>query len=93
MIEALKLVAQMFFAGGLIFMAALFLRSLFATQAIPQDEIDAEARRLIVEHGDGAVEAAESQLLRSQWAKGRNDNRERAELVLKAVQMSLRIKR
>jgi len=56
---------------------------------IPQSQIDEEARRLIVEYGDGAVEAAEGLVQRSQWAKGKNDSRERYARILKAVTDSL----
>ena len=91
MIEAFKLAAQMFFGAGLLFLFVLFDRSFFEKPSIPQDEINAEARKLISEHGADAVSVAESQLLRSQWAKGKSDSRERAELVLKAVQQSERV--
>jgi len=56
---------------------------------IPQPEIDAEARRLIVEHGERAIEAVEMTVQRAQWAKGQNDSRERAARVLKAVRKNL----
>lgn len=56
---------------------------------IPQSEIDEEARRLIVEYGDGAIEAAEMNVQRAQWAKGKSDSRERAARVLKAVRKAM----
>ena len=56
---------------------------------IPEDEIDAETRRLVVEYGAGAVESAKMTVQRSQWAKGRNDSRERSARVLKAVRLLL----
>lgn len=88
MIEAVKFAAQMFFGAGLLFVFGLLVRSFFEKPSILQDEINAEARDLITEHGTDAVSVAESQLLRSQWAKGKSDSLERAELVLKAVQQS-----
>jgi hypothetical protein len=39
---------------------------------IPQQEIDEEARRLIVDHGERAIEEAESLVQRSQWSKGQS---------------------
>lgn len=63
------------------------LRELFHT--IPQPEIDAEARALIVEHGDGAISVAERHVERAQWSKGSNDAPERTARVLKAVRKKL----
>ena len=57
---------------------------------IPQSEIETEARRLIVEYGDGAVKAAEMKVQRSQWAKGKSDSPERAKRVLNTVRKKLK---
>lgn len=89
MLEAFGFAIQMFFAASLIFLVVFSVRIFFAKSSIPQKEIDAEARRLIVQYGDGAVEAAEGRVLRSQWAKGKNDSRERSEQVLKAVRAKI----
>lgn len=62
-----------------------FLISRLRGHTIPQSEIDAEARRLIVEHGAQAVAVARGNVQRAQWAKGKSDAPERAERVLKAV--------
>ena len=77
-------------AGALFAMAQLFFLPFFEKDTIPQEEIDAEARFLIVTYGEDAIEAAKGNVTRSQWAKGRNDSRERSERVLKAVRASLK---
>jgi len=87
MIEALKLGFGLLLLGGLLLGAAYVGRSLMG-ERIPQDEIDAEARQLIADHGADAVSIAEGNVQRSQWAKGKSDSRERAARVLKAVQKS-----
>ena len=87
MIEALQLGFGLIFLGGLLFGAAYVVRSL-TREFIPQDEIDTEARELIAAHGADAVSVAQGNVERSQWAKGNNDKRQRAEQVLKAVRKS-----
>lgn len=89
MLEAFNFAAQMFFGGGLILVLVYSIRLFFEKPTVPQDEIDAEARRLIVQYGDGAIDAAEGLVQRSQWAKGKNDSRERSAQVLKAVKKLL----
>lgn len=54
------------------------LLSRFHGHTIPQSEIDAEARRYIVEYGVDAVQRAGSAAQRAQWAKGNSDTQERA---------------
>jgi len=76
--------------GAAIFAIARLMLSGSGPPPIPQEEIDAEARRLIVTYGDGALEAAEQSVQRAQWAKGRNNSRERSKRVLEAVRASLR---
>jgi len=87
MTEALQLGFGLILLGGLLFGAAYAVRSLIR-ERIPQEEIDLEARELIAVHGADAVSVAEGNAERSQWAKGNNDQRQRAERVLAAVRQS-----
>jgi len=87
MTEALQMGVGLFFAGSLLFAFAYALRSMIRDR-IPQEEIDADARRLIAEHGPDALAVAEGHVQRSQWTKGNNDKIERAGRVLKAVRKS-----
>ena len=61
----------------------------FCGHTISDEEIDTEARRLIVQYGNGAVAVAEGAVERSQWSKGKSDSRERAARVLRAVAKKL----
>ena len=69
----------------MVLAVVLVIYSALPHRTIAQDEIDTEARHLIIEHGDGAIEAAEMSVQRSQWAKGNDDSMERSARVLKAV--------
>lgn len=87
MTEALRLGLGLIFVGGLLGGLAYAIRAM-TRHTIPQEEIDAEARQLITEHGAEAMSVAEGNVQRSQWAKGKNNKMEKAARVLKAVQES-----
>lgn len=74
--------------GAILYIIVACLRE---RNTLSQDEIDAEARRLIVEHGAEAVTAAEMSVQRAQWSKGRNTAPERTARVLKAVRQNLEL--
>ena len=61
------------------------LKDLIFGHTIPQEEIDAEARRIVEEHGPYALKAAYGNWERTQWAKGDNSKHERSARVLRAV--------
>lgn len=76
--------------AGIAIAMIIALRSyLSPRRSIPQAEIDAEARQLIIEHGAGAIEAAKARVERAQWAKGNSLAPERAERILKTVREKL----
>lgn len=85
MIDVINWFFMVLIGAGAVFALAQWVLPVSEKHTIPQQEIDAEARQLIVTYGDGAIEAAELDVERAQWAKGRNKSRERSERVLKAV--------
>lgn len=65
---------------------AFLYRMLYGFEPIPQSEINAEVRRIMVEHGTGpaAVAHATGIVERLQWSKN-NRNQVKADKVLKAL--------
>ena len=87
MTEALRVGLGLIFAGGLMGGVAYAIRAM-NRHTIPQEDIDAEARQLIAQHGAEAMSVAEGNVQRAQWAKGKNDSMEKIARVLKAVRES-----
>ena len=87
MTEALRLGLGLIFVGGLLGGLAYAVR-MMNRHTIPQEDIDAEARQLISEHGAEALSVAEGHVQRAQWAKGKNDSMEKTARVLKAFRES-----
>lgn len=83
-------VVRLVLLAGIAIAIIIALRSYLSPRRLtPQDEIDAEARRLIIEHGEGAIEVAKARVERAQWAKGNSLAPERAERILKTVREKL----